>query len=51
MSESEYPTAKEASDDELASLLARRTTRGRAKSTTVMIAILLVLLGVLIGVP
>lgn len=38
------------SSDELASLLAKRGKRGRAKSTSVLIAVLLVLLGVLVGI-
>ncbi len=37
--------------EELAQLLAKRNKPGRARSTTVLIAVLLVLFGVLMGVP
>ncbi len=40
-----------ASGEELAQLLAKRNKSGRARSTTILIAVLLVLFGVLIGVP
>ena len=39
------------SGDELARLLAKKGRPRRARSTTALIAVLLVLLGVLIGVP
>lgn len=42
---------QETSGEELARILARRTKPGRARSTTVLLAVLLVLLGVLIGIP
>lgn len=51
MSDNEAVTPEETSSDDLVALLAKRGRQGRAKSTTVMIAVLLVLLGVLIGVP
>lgn len=51
MSDNEAVTPAGTSSDDLVALLARRGGRGRAKSTTVLIAVLLVLLGVLIGVP
>lgn len=51
MSESQSAKPDGTSDDDLAALLARRDKKGRAKSTTVLLAVLLVLLGVLIGVP
>jgi hypothetical protein len=51
MSNNEDVTSEEASSDDLVALLAKRGKQGRAKSTTVLFAVLLVLLGVLIGVP
>ncbi len=42
---------RDASGEELAQLLAKRNKPGRARSTTILIAVLLVLFGVLVGVP
>jgi hypothetical protein len=38
------------SSDDLASLLAKRGTKTRAKSTSILIGVLLLLIGVLVGV-
>jgi hypothetical protein len=51
MSEDRDMTMQETSSEELAQILARRGKKGRARSTTVLIAVLLLLFGVLIGVP
>lgn len=51
MSEDRDMSTQETSSDELAQMLARRHKKGRARSTTVLMAVLLVLLGVLVGVP
>jgi hypothetical protein len=51
MGDSEPVTPEATSNDDLVALLAKRGKQGRAKSTTLLIAVLLVLLGVLIGVP
>ena len=51
VSQGQGKSAEETSSEELAGMLARRGKKGRARSTTVLIAVLLVLLGVLIGVP
>jgi len=51
MSEDRDMSVQETSSEELAQILARRGKKGRARSTTVLIAVLLLLLGVLIGVP
>lgn len=51
MNDKHSVTPEGASSDDLVALLAKRGKPGRAKSTTVLIAVLLVLLGVLIGVP
>lgn len=50
MSDNSDVTSDSTSGDELVSLLAQRGKRGRAKSTTILVALLLVLLGVLIGI-
>jgi hypothetical protein len=42
---------REASGEELARILAKRNKTGRARSTSILIAVLMVLIGVLIGVP
>lgn len=42
---------RDSSGEELARILAKRNKPGRARSTSILIAVLLVLLGVLIGVP
>jgi len=51
MSEDPNTNPTESASDELAQILAKRSKPGRARSTTVLIAVLLLLFGVLIGVP